>query len=307
MEGATAYLRYIGASDAMIKLNAKLLAALDDPYMPYYRAVGEVDAAYVRAINGSVLLLDRAVAWQKSKSSADKAEAIAGYRAYQQAIAVVKDAREIAEDAVLATAATRESPTWSLRLPSHERLAKALRSFSRKFAARDTKLLSTGSITLEQHATMLRAFEDFTLLAALYRESPSSALKTAAKAAFARAYEIYRTPVKARILTPTPAVPVSPAPVAEPVRTLGAVFALPETAAPGGQSEGIRTLQSVLQAYGYFSADLQTTGYYGPVTVSAMAKFSSAVLGIDNPQGLYTPTVRDAMRALRYDPSKFTN
>jgi len=306
-------------NQSVVKLaNKLLLPLLDDPYLSHYRSIDEIDTAYARATNGVALLLDRALKWKASKSPADKAEAIAGYRAYQEALPTLRDARTVVENVLLQSSVTIESGTWSIRLPSDEKLAKVLKSFSRTFAQRDSRLLSSGSISLAEHSEMLAEFQDFVLLMALYRESPSSGIKSDAKQAFARAYAIYRTPVKIAIAIPesvpvqqpaadapidTPVVPTTP----EPAKTLGDMVTLPESAAFGQSNEGIRILQSVLKAYGYFPADTPTTGYYGGVTRDSLSRFSASILGIDNPDGLYTQYVRDAMRALPYDPTKFTN
>ena len=57
--------------------------------------------------------------------------------------------------------------------------------------------------------------------------------------------------------------------------------------------EEVRALQNLLKCLGYFSEDIDATGYYGPVTVDAVIAFQEAN-GIE-PIGVVGPATRDAL------------
>gem|GEM_PF-7066551 len=176
-------------------------------------------------------------------------------------------------------------------------LTKALATLETKVLAKFDRLLSSGTITQTEYETAVQAYNDFILHLSLYRDYGRTKLS---KDRALAAIKIF-TGVYAKQVIDTGDISLSSelaqkqqAYTEATKKLVGEVYTFSKDLGIGDKNQDVTNLQTILKSYGYFGT-LSPTGYFGTLTANYLAKFSTDILGISNPNGLFNSTIRNAI------------
>lgn len=176
-------------------------------------------------------------------------------------------------------------------------ITKALAALEAKVLAKFDRLLSSGTISRAEYDTAVQAYNDFILHLSLYRDYGRTKLSKDRALAAIKVF----TGVYARKIIDTSDIALGSELIQKQQiyqesakKLVGDVYAFTKDLRIGDKNQDVTNLQTILKSYGYFGT-LSPTGYFGTLTANYLAKFSQDILGINNPNGLFNSTIRNAI------------
>lgn len=265
----------------------------------YFLAVDAALAAeYRQALNAHVLLFLRAADARAGRLTPQgRTDALSALEILKKAYVWVPKIRE-RYVATFAPYGPLRSGIWRTKF---EPIAPIMLKLETRYAGKFGKLYETGTIGRTEYETALAAWSDFVLHLSVYRIAGANPLS---KARALSAIKTFEPTYKKRIrftgtvqtdISPTPPPPTGAADIT-PSGSGSNQTAFPTDLPYASSSEDVRRLQQVLKDAGYFGT-LTPTGYFGPSTKAALAKFAVEKLGIANADGTFAGNVREAMNA----------
>jgi len=184
----------------------------------------------------------------------------------------------------------------------------ALKKIEGKIFNKFVALRDANVITKAEYKEALQQYNDFVLYLTIYRYHKTTSSKFKALAALKSWLQTYRLSVP---FVPTPlddeevaqevppATPSVEAPAidAPAIKTIGDIYTLPKALKFGDRGDDVVTLQNILKQFGYMKYT-RSTGYYGDITATNLAKLSKEILHMDNEKGVLSDEIRKAILAL---------
>lgn len=154
--------------------------------------------------------------------------------------------------------------TWWVAKPNNEAYAKAFTGIEKVIITKLRELRDTNSISLVEYNKALNAYNEFVLQVVVLKLYKHEEARSIARKAL---FEFYPTYKKEVIVIVVPKV------------TYGDIYTFTRNLNEWDIWDDVRNLQKILTKEGYFTYN--TTWYFGPVTRTALVKFSKERLWVD--------------------------